>query len=988
MHTQDERLVDLLVRWEEARSSHEPPQIETFCRANDCTDLIDAFRVLIARIDPLRLEGQPAEEEKDDVWSPGGRFHVKNVLGRGGLGVVYLAEDAELDRAVAVKRMRRPAASNPESRARFVREARLTGRLDHPGVVPVHTLSTGRDGEPYYAMRRISGESLRDAIEHYHAATFDDPGKKNFELRRLLRGFVTACETVAFAHSQGVVHRDLKPHNVMLGAFGETLVIDWGLARELRAERKSNEDGQTSNGAGEHIQDLAEETRHVPNLKLVSRGSAIDTPVSEGTMEGVAMGSWGYMSPEQARGEWDRVGPASDIFSLGATLYHLLAGRPPYAGPVGVQAVQEARFTPPSGVKPDVSKPLEAICLRAMAREPAARYADARDLAHDVERWLADEPVTVYQDPISVRVRRWAKRHRVLVATGLALLGTAVVGLAAGLFFVERERERTELARRETKTALDETAAAKERTQEALVATSSARQRTRQALNATTDHAVEDLMAAKKRLGPQDRAFLAKILGYYQSFANEAGDDIEAKGGVADAYLRTGVIQGRLGEKVAAEAAYREAAERYKQISEIATGEQAATFRVERGQAMNNLALILRDRAKRTEAEALWLELERDLPGVIPHLSPSMAVRARRLQAMVSNGLGTLHSAAGRREQALAAFQKAVEVHRSLVADEPGRAEHSDELARGLANVASELLVFGKYDDAQAALEESLKIHQALAKNDPDEPAYVVGQGHTLVSLANLTMARFKIPQALDLFRKAAALLRPLVQQYPGDIEYRANLAEAVRNLGYMQRQFGDKVEAEQCLREAIGLYDQLLKDAPESAELRAHRGMAGSGLGDMLKAKNPSDATKFYDLAGDDLIAAREGGAAGKVAPLLLRMVFWNRADLADKAGDHAALAKAARRLREFAPTLQQDGVNAAAFLAKGVTMVAKDTTLQPERREQLANEYGAAAVEALRAAVQAGFKDISRLRKDDLAAIAGREDFQALLADLERKK
>jgi eukaryotic-like serine/threonine-protein kinase len=986
MHTQEDRLADLLVRWEEAQSSKRPPEVETFCQANGCTDLVSEFRDLIARIDPLRLDGPPIGNDVDDAWSPGGRFSIKNVLGRGGLGVVYLADDTELDRAVAVKRMRRPAATNPESRTRFVREARLTGRLDHPGVVPVHTLATGQDGEPYYAMRRISGQSLREAIERFHQSASHDPGERNFALRRLLRGFVTACETVAYAHSQGVIHRDLKPHNVMLGAFGETLVIDWGLARDLHG-RISSEDlaGKSSEVGGIGS---AEETQLVANLPIVTRNSAIDTPSAEGTVEGIAMGSWGYMGPEQARGEWQRVGPASDIFSLGATLYHILAGQPPYPGGHGPEPVREAQFLPPTQVKSDVPKPLEAICLKAMAKSPSDRYADARDLARDVECWLADEPVAAFPDPFSVRARRWAKRHRTLVAAGLALLGTATVALAGGLFLVERERERTELARRDTKLALDETAAAKGRTERALVATASAQHRTREALNATTDHAVERLMAGEKRLMPADRAFLQTVLGYYQSFAKEVGDDIDSQGGVADAYFRAGVIQARLGDRAAAETAYREAGQRYQRISDATKGEESATFRMERAQTLHNLSLVLRDRGNRTESESLALEIERDLPDLIPSLAPSIAIRARRLQALVANSLGGLHNAAGRREAALAAYQKAVEIHRGLMADEPGRAEHADELARSLANLASELMIAGKYDEAQTAIEEGLEIHRALTRDDPNEPAYVAGQGHALVTLGNLTMARLKIPQALALFRQAATLLRPLVRQYPGDTEYRANLAEAMRNLGYMQRQFGDKIEAEQCLREAVELYDRLLEDAPDFAELKANRGIAAAGLGDMLKTKNATEAAKYYDAAGADLLSARDGGAAGKISPILPRMVFWNRADLADKAGDHAALAKAARRLREVAPSVQQDGVNAAAFLAKAMVLLEKDTASTPERRKDLRDEYGAAAVEALQAAVNAGFKDSARLRRDDFAPIAGREDFKKLIAELERKK
>ena len=365
-----------------------------------------------------------------DPTLPGRRFRVLRPHAKGGIGEVFVAHDEELHRDVALKEIQGRYADDPESRSRFLVEAEITGGLEHPGIVPVYGLGQYADGRPFYAMRLIRGDSLKQAIERFHRpeAKRLPAGERALELRRLLGRFVAVCEAIAYAHSRGVLHRDLKPGNVMLGKYGETLVIDWGLAKPV---------------GGPAGQDGAAEEPLRP-------ASAAD---SSPTQMGTAIGTPSFMSPEQAAGRLDQLGPASDVYSLGATLYCLLTGKPPFSGPEVLQKVQRGDFPRPRQVRRDIPRALEAVCLKAVALRPQDRYPTPRALAADVEKWLADEPTTAYREPWRVRLGRWVRRRQTLAAGLAAGLLVAIVAGLVGAW--QLDRLRTE-QRRDVESSLTE----------------------------------------------------------------------------------------------------------------------------------------------------------------------------------------------------------------------------------------------------------------------------------------------------------------------------------------------------------------------------------------------------------------------------------------------------------------------------------------------------------------------------------------------------
>jgi serine/threonine protein kinase len=394
----------------------------------------DLLKTLSVQSDPRHNPTASSDRSPQRAWPvdySDNRFRILRPHAQGGLGIVYVGEDNALRREVAIKQIRSDRPESTENRTKFLREAEVTGRLEHPGIIPVYALGTDRDGKPFYVMRLVRGLDLRSEIQNFYASrsrsksSLDGP-----ELRSLLRRFLDICNAIEYAHFRGVLHRDLKPGNIMLGKHGETLVVDWGLAKVV--DRLT-----TPKGTDETHDEFDHLTTDSWSDSNTAYGSIVGTPA--------------YSPPEQLRGQIEKLGPASDTYSLGAILYEILTGRPPHSGSKLEEVLDEIsnrRIISPSVLNPYAPKPLSAVCLKALSPEISDRFPSASELKNEVERFLNNEAVKSYSEPLSEYWIRIARKNPTLVAS---MVGAALILLVGttGFSLISQMYSR-ELAQRQS----------------------------------------------------------------------------------------------------------------------------------------------------------------------------------------------------------------------------------------------------------------------------------------------------------------------------------------------------------------------------------------------------------------------------------------------------------------------------------------------------------------------------------------------------------
>ncbi len=720
---------------------------------------------LTATMAKADLDGALDGSHTDMAIAGSERYRLLRSHAQGGLGAVFVALDTELNREVALKQILDRHADDQTSRSRFLLEAEITGGLEHPGIVPVYGMGLYENGRPYYAMRFIRGDSLKEAIGVFHshspvpAATeradqeIDrsakvrpdvSEGSHDLELRKLLRRFLDVCNAVDYAHSRGVLHRDIKPANIILGKHGETLVVDWGLA-------KATGKGDASTG----------ERTMAP---MSASGSAE-------TLPGSAMGTPSYMSPEQARGEIDQLGPRSDVYSLGATLYCLLTGVPPIQHEnveSVLLAVQKGEFPPPRELAPTVDRTLEAVCLKAMALEPGDRYASPSALADDIERWMADDPVTAVPDGWARRVARWSRRHRSATRAAAASLAVIAAVATVAALAIGREQAQTGAALKAERVArLDESKArvlAQEQSQLAL-----------DAIREYNTGVAREFVLQQPEMENLRKSLLQAPIRFYQRLAQ----NIEHNG-ITDpgARARLGQAQIDLGEV----------------INEIGMVDDAV---VNFEQARDNMAKVVRE-----------------VPGVLEY---------RFMLARTRCFLANRYDKANRPDDARKSFEQAISEYEGLARANPLDHKYRAHLAEALQLRADFLWDHGDLDASRRDYLASVAIGAALIHEFPDDLEALDKHAASLNNLSILFGSAGKSAERTRTLTESTALRERLVAATPADDSnrerYLSNLGSCYGNLGTAFLDDGALDQAIAWTRKALAIQDEQIKKHPNSVD-------------------------------------------------------------------------------------------------------------------------------------------------------------------------
>ena len=801
-----------------------------------------------------------AEDVGERIQEGNSRFQVLRPHAKGGLGEVFVAVDKELHREVALKEIRSGHANQKSSRDRFLLEAEVTGGLEHPGIVPVYGLGQYKDGRPFYAMRFIRGDSLRVLIDRFHGA--DSQRKRNrltpdfesAEFRKLLRSFVDVCYAVQYAHARGVLHRDLKPDNIMIGRYGETLIVDWGLAK-LRQSIPSGQQGDSE-----------------PTLLPNSGCDSVPTQL------GSALGTPAYMPPEQALGRLEDLGPACDIYSIGATLYHLLAGQPPFTQPGLAElldCVKRGDFKPPRFVVTRVPLPLDAICQKAMSTDPKQRYSSPVELADEVERFLADEPVDAYPEPLRDRARRWLKKHRTIAATTAAVVLLTTIGLA-GLSAVV-SRNNSKLAAMNESLLLAEQAATRakdsaetnaelallhgELTFETLAAVvddiqggledlpgaGEVRRRllrtSLQRLDRIVSTNLEPGKADKQRVialfkmgdvilrfgaenaDPGDPAYgeseelQQSAVGLARKFYNRAHrialdlvdadpSNLEAQRNLATSYSKLGTVQLQAGKHEEAMKFYEDQLTISGQILASNPGDPTALrHHYVSNHRLGKLRVSTQEHQDALEAFKNCSELADRLVNESPKDSDY-----RRLQFVAYDLVGDVYLQLGNTEKAIELYRKSLGLKKELLESDPDLYELQHDLFISNIKFGKGHLLLGDTSHALAAFEQSVVLGKKLAEDDPNDFRAQRDLTFPLSKIADIHSASGNLQGALDYYLQVLEIDTQSSLRDPQDARVQLDLAISYQNVAETNRSLNDYAAARKSFRSGAKVAQHMLE--------------------------------------------------------------------------------------------------------------------------------------------------------------------------------
>jgi tetratricopeptide (TPR) repeat protein len=663
-------------------------------------------------------------------------YEILSELGRGGMGVVYHARQASLGREVALKIILAGAHAGRDERARFRVEAETAARLKHPHIVPIYEI--GEQGQlPYLALEFVEGGSLAQAI----AARPLAPEQAAVMVETLARA-------MNYVHERGVVHRDLKPANVLLTADGIPKITDFGLAKWL------------------------------------------DGPSGHATQTGAVLGTPSYMAPEQAQGQSTLIGPATDVYALGAMLYEMVTGRPPFHAATSQETVQQLLTEeplPPSRLQPRIPRDLETICLKCLQKLPARRYADAGALADDLRLFMDKKPIRARPTPSWERAAKWARRRpAVALLAGVsvaAVLAIAIMGLA---YNARLQRER-DTARANFQMALD-------------------------AVDRFYNQVSESTLFNTPRMEPLRRQLLETAQEFYERFVRDRANDPEARVQLGRTYQRLGQLTRQTKSKT-------EAIEFMTQA--IAMQEPLVRAHPDNSEYMSDLAISqanlggLLGETGRMDRAAEQFRKTIPLWEALVGRNPSHGAYRQHL-GHTWYSLGEVCRFAARNDEARQAHARSRSVLEELVRSEPQVADHRKELALTINAQAALAFNAGALAEAAKSFGEALALREVLAREFPDRHALQSDLAASHANLAIVSRTNNDLDRAETFNNNALDIFRRLAREHPGISNYQYDQGGPYQELGIIYFHKNDRKHAEQSLREAVTIRAAVAHDRPE----------------------------------------------------------------------------------------------------------------------------------------------------------------------------